>query len=80
MQMPEASSSDTNGIERSQNTVTKRSSPQVYPLTPLAELVGVTVVNRSVLKNNLTGSIHFSMLASICAALDCDAGGVLVMG
>ena len=48
-------------------------------LTRLAELVGVTVVNLSILKNNRARAIRFSTLAAICAALDCEVGDLLVM-
>ncbi len=49
-------------------------------LTQLAEDVGVTVVNLSILKNNRARAIRFSTLAAICEALDCDVGDVLFMG
>ena len=46
-------------------------------LTELADKVGVTVVNLSVLKNNRARAIRFSTLASICEVLGCQPGDVL---
>lgn len=46
-------------------------------LTELADLVGVTVVNLSVLKNNRARAIRFSTLAAVCEVLDCQPGDVL---
>ncbi len=47
-------------------------------LTRLSELVGVSVVNLSVLKNDRARAIRYSTLAAICAALDCEVGELLV--
>lgn len=47
-------------------------------LTRLSELVGVSVVNLSVLKNDRARAIRFSTLAAICAALNCEVGDLLV--
>jgi putative transcriptional regulator len=46
-------------------------------LTELAQLVGVTYVNLSVLKNGRAKAIRFTTLTSICEALDCQPGDVL---
>ena len=43
-------------------------------LTDLAELVGVTAINLSVLKNDRAKAIRFSTLTAICDALDCQPG------
>lgn len=43
-------------------------------LTRLSELVGVSIVNLSVLKNDRARAIRFSTLRAICDALDCDVG------
>ncbi len=48
-------------------------------LTRLSELVGVSVVNLSVLKNDRARAIRFSTLRAICAALDCEVGDLLVV-
>ena len=46
-------------------------------LTELSELVGITMVNLSVLKNGHARAIRFSTLAAICDALECQPGDVL---
>jgi putative transcriptional regulator len=47
-------------------------------LTELAERVGVTVVNLSVLKNGRARAVRFSTLSAICDVLDCQPGDVLI--
>lgn len=47
-------------------------------LARLSELVGVSVVNLSVLKNDRARAIRYSTLAAICQALDCEVGELLV--
>lgn len=42
----------------------------------LAQQVGITPVNLSVLKNNRAKAVRFSTLAAICQALDCQPGDV----
>ena len=49
-------------------------------LTHLSELVGVSIVNLSILKNDRARAIRYSTLAAICAALDCEVGELLVRG
>jgi putative transcriptional regulator len=44
----------------------------------LSELVGVSVVNLSVLKNDRARAIRYSTLSAICRALDCEIGELLV--
>lgn len=44
----------------------------------LSDLVGVSVVNLSVLKNDRARAIRFSTLTAICEALDCQVGDLLV--
>jgi putative transcriptional regulator len=46
-------------------------------LTELADRVGVTVVNLSVLKNGRARAIRFSTLAALCEALGCQPGDLL---
>ncbi|WP_282944828.1 helix-turn-helix domain-containing protein [Cellulomonas endometrii] len=48
-------------------------------LTRLAELVGVTVVNLSVLKNDRARAIRFSTLTAVCDVLGCEVGDLLVV-
>ena len=49
-------------------------------LTRLSELVGVSIVNLSVLKNDRARAIRFSTLTAICDALGCEIGELLVLG
>jgi putative transcriptional regulator len=46
-------------------------------LTELAERVGITIVNLSVLKNGRARAIRFSTLTALCEALDCQPGDLL---
>ena len=48
-------------------------------LTRLSELVDLSIVNLSVLKNDRAKAIRFSTLTAICAALDCEVGDLLVL-
>jgi len=43
-------------------------------------IVGVTLANLSVLKNNRAKAVRFSTLTAICGALDCDVSDVLRVG
>ena len=43
----------------------------------LAEKIGITATNLSVLKTGKAKAIRFSTLASICEALDCQPGDLL---
>lgn len=47
-------------------------------LTRLSEVVGISIVNLSVLKNDRAKAVRFSTLSAICAALDCEVGELLV--
>ncbi|MDO8107935.1 helix-turn-helix transcriptional regulator [Isoptericola sp. b441] len=46
-------------------------------LTELADRVGLTLANLSVLKNGRARAIRFSTLSAICEALACQPGDVL---
>ncbi|WP_309616542.1 helix-turn-helix domain-containing protein [Salinibacterium sp.] len=46
-------------------------------LARLSELVGVSVVNLSVLKNDRARAIRFSTLTAVCEALGCEVGDLL---
>lgn len=48
-------------------------------LTKLSELVGVSLVNLSVLKNDRARAIRFSTLRAICEVLDCEVGDLLAL-
>jgi putative transcriptional regulator len=46
-------------------------------LKDLAEMVDVSNVNLSILKQGKARAIRFSTLEAICAALDCQPGDIL---
>ena len=46
-------------------------------VTELAEKVGITMANLSILKNEKARAIRFSTLEAICKALDCQPGDIL---
>jgi putative transcriptional regulator len=46
-------------------------------VTELAEKVGITMANISVLKNGKAKAIRFSTLEAVCKALECQPGDVL---
>lgn len=46
-------------------------------LTELADRVGITLANLSVLKTGKARAIRFSTLDAICAALSCQPGDIL---
>lgn len=48
-------------------------------LTELSGLVGVSIVNLSVLKNDRARAIRYSTLRAICDALGCEVGELLVL-
>lgn len=43
----------------------------------LAEKVGITLANLSILKNNKAKAVRFSTLAALCRALDCQPADLL---
>ena len=46
-------------------------------VTELAEKVGITMANLSILKNEKAKAIRLSTLDAICGALDCQPGDIL---
>lgn len=46
-------------------------------LNELAEIVGISNVNLSKIKNNKVTAVRFSTLAGICEALECSPGDIL---
>ena len=46
-------------------------------LVELSQVVGVTVANLSVLKNDRARAVRFSTLVAICVALDCAVGDLI---
>lgn len=47
-------------------------------LTELADRVGVTVANLSILKTGKARAIRFTTLDALCRELDCQPGDILV--
>ena len=43
----------------------------------LAEEIGITPANLSILKNNKAKAVRFSTLEALCKALDCQPGDIL---
>jgi len=46
-------------------------------VTELAERVGITLANISILKNGKAKALKISTLAKLCAALECQPGDIL---
>jgi len=46
-------------------------------VTELANKVGITMANLSILKNGKAKAVRLSTLESICEALDCQPGDIL---
>ena len=46
-------------------------------LTGLAEEVGITLANLSILKTGKARAVRFSTLEALCAALECQPGDLL---
>ena len=46
-------------------------------MSELAEKVGITLTNLSILKTNKAKAIRFSTLEAICRALDCQPADIL---
>lgn len=46
-------------------------------VTELADKVGITMANLSILKNGKAKAIRFATLEAICKALDCQPGDIL---
>ena len=46
-------------------------------VTELAEKVGITMANISILKNEKAKAVRFSTLEAICKALECQPGDIL---
>jgi putative transcriptional regulator len=46
-------------------------------LKDLAEIVGISVTNLSILKTGKAKAIRFSTLDALCKALDCQPGDIL---
>ncbi|MBP5165756.1 MAG: helix-turn-helix transcriptional regulator [Oscillospiraceae bacterium] len=46
-------------------------------VTELAERVGITLTNMSILKNGKAKAVKVATLAKLCAVLDCQPGDIL---
>lgn len=46
-------------------------------VTELAQRVGITIANISILKNGRAKALKISTLAKLCQALDCQPGDIL---
>lgn len=46
-------------------------------LTDLAQRVGITLANLSILKTNKARAVRFSTLEALCRELDCQPGDIL---
>ena len=46
-------------------------------VTELAEKVGITIANMSVLKNGKAKALKMSTLVKLCEAVDCQPGDIL---
>jgi putative transcriptional regulator len=46
-------------------------------LTELADRVGITIANLSILKTNKARAIRYSTLDAVCRELDCQPGDLL---
>jgi putative transcriptional regulator len=46
-------------------------------VTELAQAVGITLANLSILKNGKAKAVRLSTLEAICKALDCQPGDIL---
>ena len=46
-------------------------------VTELADAVGITIANISVLKNSRAKAVRFTTLDAICRVLDCQPGDIL---
>jgi putative transcriptional regulator len=46
-------------------------------LTELAERIGITLANLSILKNNKAKAVRFSTLDALCRTLNCQPGEII---
>lgn len=60
-------------------TVDRLLAERQMTLTELADRVGLTLANLSVLKNGRARAIRFSTLTALCDALDCQPGDLLAV-
>jgi putative transcriptional regulator len=70
----DAARSDDEGGHRVSCHLDRVLADRGMTLTELADRVGVTVVNLSILKNDRARAIRFSTLTALCEVLDCQPG------
>ena len=75
--MPPARKADDDDAGRIHCRLDELLAARAMTLTRLSELVGVSIVNLSVLKNDRARAIRFSTLTAICEALGCEVGELL---
>ena len=59
------------------NVFKKRYCPDCKCLMELADKMGITPANLSILKNNKAKAIRFSTLDQLCKLLDCQPADIL---
>ncbi len=69
--------SDTQGDHRVVVRLDRLLAERDMTLAVLADRVGITVVNLSVLKNGRARAVRFNTLTAICDVLGCQPGDVL---
>ena len=74
--MPASARVDENAAHRVTCHLDELLRRQGMTLTELAERVGMSVVNLSVLKNDRARAVRFATLTAICDALGCQPGDV----
>ena len=52
-------------------------SERAVTLTELADRIGITLANLSILKTNKARAIRFTTLEALCRALECQPGDLL---
>ncbi len=71
--------SDAEAIERVHCRLDELLAARNMTLVDLSEIVGVTVVNLSILKNDRGKAIRFSTLVALCDALDVQPGDLFMV-
>ena len=72
-------SDDTKNLGRLHSRVGELAAARGITLTELAERVGISPVNLSVLKNDRAKAIRYTTLIGLCDALECDPGDLFVL-
>ncbi|WP_293698550.1 helix-turn-helix transcriptional regulator [uncultured Agrococcus sp.] len=70
---------DTNNLGRLHSRVGELAAARDITLTELAERVGISPVNLSVLKNDRAKAIRYTTLIGLCDALNCQPGDLFVL-